>query len=420
MTYEETLQFVNSTNWKNADRGLARMQALCEKLGHPEKKVSYVHIAGTNGKGSCAAMLSSIFQAAGYRTGLYTSPHLVRENERIQVNGMPLSDEAFAHAAGVVKEAADSLGIRPTEFEILTTMAFVTFAEQHVEMAALEVGLGGRLDATNVLEKPALCVIMNIGLEHTEILGDTLEKIAGEKAGIIKDGVRVICHPGTKGVEEVFRKMAAAHQAPIVFADFSALSTKSLGLSGQLLSYKDLTKIHLPLIGAHQAGNAAVAIEAARNLGIQDAAIKKGLENVSWPGRFEVLSKDPVFIADGAHNPQCTGVLVNALNTVFPGEKVEFLCGILGDKNYETMLETLLPCAKGFVLLKPDTPRALDPKILADYLTKKDVPVSVADSPEDALDQSFERAAGAPVVLCGSLYLLGEVRNTYLSTYHRQ
>lgn len=417
MTYTEAVSYVNSTNWKNESRGLQRMRSLMAALHNPEKKVRYVHIAGTNGKGSCAAMLSSIFQATGYKTGLYTSPHLVRENERMQIGGIPVPDDRFASLAEEVKHAADGIGVRPTEFEMLTAMAFLYFAEEKVELAALEVGLGGRLDATNVLTDPALCVIMNIGLEHTEILGDTLEKIAGEKAGIIKDHVPVICHPGTPGVMEVFRQVAAEHDAPLAVADFPSLRTQSLGLSGQVLTYQDLTDVRLPLIGEHQAGNAAVAIEASRKLGIPDSSIRQGLERVRWPGRFEVLSKNPVFIADGAHNPQCARTLAAALDTVFPGQKVEFLLGVLQDKDYREMMDLLLPYARGFILLKPDSPRALDSDVLAGYLRAHGAKVRTAQSVNEALDLGFELADGTPLVLTGSLYLLGEVRNGYLTSY---
>lgn len=417
MTYTEAVSYVNSTNWKNESRGLLRMRSLMAALHNPEKKVRYVHIAGTNGKGSCAAMLSTIFQAAGYKTGLYTSPHLVRENERMQIDGIPVPDDRFALLAEEVKHAADGIGVHPTEFETLTAMAFLYFAEEKVEIAALEVGLGGRLDATNVLPNPALCVIMNIGLEHTEILGDTLEKIAGEKAGIIKDHIPVVCHPGMPGVMEVFRQVAAEHDAPLTAVDFSSLHTESLGLSGQVLNWRDLSDVRLPLIGEHQAGNAAVAIEASRKLDISDQAIRQGLERVSWPGRFEVLSKDPVFIADGAHNPQCARTLAAALDTVFLGQKVEFLLGVLQDKDYQEMMDLLLPYAKGVVLLKPDSPRALDPDILAKYLRGHGAKVRVAKSVTQALDLGFALADGTPLVLTGSLYLLGEVRKGYLTSY---
>lgn len=418
MNLTETLEFIHSTDWKGSCLGLERMEELMSRLGNPQDGLRFVHVAGTNGKGSTCAMLSSILTEAGYKTGLYTSPHLVRVNERIKLNGIDIPDEDLVSLAEKVKLAADAMEDRPTEFEILTAMAFLYYKEQRCDIVVLEVGLGGRLDATNIIRSPEVAVICNIGLEHTEVLGDTLEKIAAEKAGIIKNGCTAVIYRGVPEVERVYERICAQKNVSLKKAHFEAATIHQQSLSGQSFDWMQFTDLNIKLLGGHQIRNAVVALETLlvlRQMGweIPDAAVRNGLCHISWPARFEILNEEPIFIADGAHNPQCVEILVQSINEFLSGKQIVFLLGVLADKNYDQMLARLMPLAKAFLCLTPDNNRALPAEWLAEHLRELGQDAEACGTVENGIRQALFKAAGAPIIACGSLYMMGEVQQQF-------
>lgn len=414
MTYNEAVEYMNSTAWFGGAPGLDRIKALTEAIGSPQKRLRFVHIAGTNGKGSCAAMTASVLRAAGYKTGLFTSPYLCRFNERMQVNGEQISDEALTLAAELVKKAADAMEDKPTAFELMTAAAFAWFAAEECDIVVLEAGLGGRLDATNIIDAPEAEVIMNIGLDHTAVLGDTVEKIAAEKAGIIKAGTVCVSYQQEKSVSAVLRAKCDEVGAKLVEADFAKISPEFDSLEGQVFVYKDRV-CAIPLLGAHQQKNAAVVtelIDVLRKRGwkIDDEAVEHGLYAVSWPGRFEVLSDDPYFVVDGGHNPQCAAAVADNLKRYFPNDRRVLLLGFLKDKDYKTMLGMLLPLGDAFVCVTPDSPRALPAEELRDMIDAAGKPARACYSIRDAVTEAVTLAENGMVCACGSLYTVGEIR----------
>lgn len=428
MNYEEALSFIHCTDWKGSQLGLERMCALMHRLGDPQEKLKFVHVAGTNGKGSACTLLASVLTVAGYRTGLYTSPHLVKINERMRIDGADMTDDDLICAAAAVKAAANEMEDAPTEFEIITAMAFWYFARQHCSIVVLEVGLGGRLDATNVIPVPEVAVIMNIGLEHTAELGNTLLKIAREKAGIIKAGGTVVTYPVSPETDELYDELCAARGAKRHGARFDLIREKEHSLSGQSFDWGEYRDVRIRLLGPYQLRNAVMAIETALTLrekgwNITDEALRCGLKNARWEARFELLSRTPCFIADGAHNPQCIEALTDALDACLPGEKVLFLTGMLADKDYREMAARLFPYAKGFVCLTPDSPRALPAEELAVLLRGMGAEAKACDSVEKGIALALTECREAPIVACGSLYMMGEVRVQFrdaLKKYQRK
>ena len=417
MELNEALAFIHGTDWKGSRLGLERMRELMYRLGNPQDKLKFIHVAGTNGKGSTSTMLASILAAAGYKTGLYTSPHLVRVNERFRINGADISDAALCRAAEAVKEASGGMPDAPTEFEILTAMGFWHFAAEKCGAVVLEVGLGGRLDATNVIASPEAAVITNIGLEHTAILGHTLPEIAHEKAGIIKPGTIAVTYPVSDAVDTVYREICAERGAAWRPVTFGALREREHSLAGQRFDYKEEKDLTLHLLGEHQLRNAALAIETVgvlreKGWSIPESALREGLSSARWEARFELLREDPPVIADGAHNPQCVEALARSLDEYLPGEKVIFLLGVLADKDYETMLARLLPYGEKFFCLTPDSPRALGADELGAYLRAKGADAVSCATTAEGVRRAMEESGGkTPVVACGSLYLMGEVRD---------
>ena len=306
MTAEQAIAYIHSVFWKGSIPGLGRTQTLLAKMGNPEKKLKFVHIAGTNGKGSTAAMTASILQKAGYRTGLYTSPYIYRFNERMQVNGEQIEDEELCRITEFVKPLADSMEESPTEFELVSCIAFEYFLRQKCDIVVLEVGMGGALDSTNVIEVPEVAVITNIGLDHTEVLGDTVEKIAETKSGIFKENGHAVVYRSTPSVEAVYERICAEKNVSLHKADFDTLTGKRHDLFGQVFDCGSRKDLVLPLLGDHQLHNAAVVLSIADALKeqgwkITEENIREGLRDVSWPGRFDIVSRDPLFIIDGGH-----------------------------------------------------------------------------------------------------------------------
>lgn len=420
MTVSDAIDYIESKKTVETSLGLHRIRALMSALGDPQRRFACVHVAGTNGKGSACAMAESILRAAGYRTGLSTSPHLLRFNERIRVNGIPVSDECLAAVTEQVRDIAETMAEPPGWFEIVTAVTLTVFAREGVEAAVLEVGLGGEFDATNVIDTPACAMIMNIGLDHTAMLGDTLEEIAAAKAGIIKPGGDVVIYRDQPTVEAVFERAASARGAALHKAPFETIRPVSQSVDGQVFDACGYSALELPLAGPHQQRNAAVvltAMEVLRQKGwhITGANIRQGLSRVIWPARFEVVSRAPLFIVDGGHNPQCLESTVDALRRLLPGRRVVFLVGILADKDVPSMVAQLRAVGSEYVTVTPSSPRAMAAAELSDLIRAQGgAAVTGGDIPRGI--RLAREAAGADGVVCciGSLYLAGEARRIML------
>ena len=294
MNATEAIEYIHSVCWKGSIPGLERTQTLLSLMGNPEKKLKFVHIAGTNGKGSTAAMTASILRKAGYRTGLYTSPYIYRFHERMQVDGEPISDEDLAAITEYVKPLASSMPVSPTEFELVSCIAFEYFARMNCDIVVLEVGMGGAMDSTNVIEVPEVAVITNIGLDHTDYLGRTVEEIALTKSGIFKENGHAVIYRGSASVEKVFEDVCAQKHVSLKKANFEGLKLLSHGLEGQVFDCGKWKGLELPLLGDHQLHNAAVVLAVAETLQelgwkITDQNIRDGIASVSWPGRFDIM-----------------------------------------------------------------------------------------------------------------------------------
>ena len=422
MTEQEAIAYIENYGWSATRLGLGRTRALLAGLGNPQKKLKFIHVAGSNGKGSACAMFDAVLRAAGYRTGLYTSPYIQRFNERIRVNGTDIPGSRLAELTERVMQVAEKMDDHPSQFELVTGLALLYYYEEKCDIVVLEVGMGGALDSTNAIDAPELAVITNIGLEHTEYLGSTLQEIAETKAGIIKPGCSCVCYDGAPEAMEVVRRICEELEVPLTCSDFSGLIPLDCSLYGQRFLWKD-AEYRLSLPGPHQLHNAALVltgIEALRKRGwrIPDSAVHSGLENVSWPARLEVLSREPVFILDGGHNPQCAEALACSLDLLLPGRQVIFLAGVLADKEYDLIMKMLLPYAKEFICVTPDNPRRLTGRELADYLTGLGAEASACDSIEEGVLTALQRSGGSvPVVTFGSLYLAGTVRTCFRRQY---
>ena len=416
MTIDQALDYIHGKFRKGATPGLHRIGELMAKLGDPQKQLKTVHIAGTNGKGSTAAMMASILHAAGYKTGLFTSPFIYRFNERIQINGQQIPDADVVKMVEVVKAAADTMAEPPTEFEVVCAMGFTYFLQEQCDLVVLECGMGGEKDATNVVASPEVGVITNIGLDHVDALGDTLEKIAAAKAGIFKPGCHAVVYRGTPGVEEVFAQDCAVKGIPLKKADFDSLSLHSASLEGQVFDWGNYKALELPLLGDHQLHNAAVVlstVEALRERGWQigEAHVREGMRTVSWPGRFDIVGRDPLFIIDGGHNPQCIDALVKNIADYLAGRRIIALTGVLTDKDYAEMYAPVMPLVEGFVCITPPNPRKLEAAELAQHLRAAGAKAEACATTEDGVRLALEQAGENGVVLCfGSLYTIGAIR----------
>jgi len=413
----QAIAYLTHGDWHNSRLGLDRMRELLARLDNPQDELCYVHVAGTNGKGSICIMAASVLVAAGYKVGLYTSPYINRFNERIQINGSPISDEALVAFTERVKKEADEMADHPTEFELITAIAFLYYFEAGCDIVVLEVGMGGRLDATNIIGSPDVAVISPVNLDHTKELGDTVEKIAVEKAGIIKAGCHVVSSPQLPGVAKVLREISTARGASIEQIDSRDVVITSNTLDGIRFDYKDIEGLELQLLGDYQPQNTAVVISimyVLRSYGwnINQDAIRSGLKSARWPARFEILQRKPWFIVDGGHNPQCVEKLVDNLLAYFPNKKVSFITGVMADKDFETMFAKIVPLAKRIFTVTPDNPRALSSEDLAAYFCARGVTdVIPCNSVEQGVSKAL-RLEEADGLICafGSFYMAGSIR----------
>lgn len=417
MNYEQAIDYIEQTDTPRQRYGLEKLKQALHLMGDPQEKVPYVHIAGTNGKGSTASMLSSVLNHAGLRCGLYTSPHLQRYNERFQIAGEPISDEQLIQSVQRVQQVCEQLGGTPIVFEVLTLMAFELFARLDCQIAVLEVGIGGRLDSTNCIPSPQAAVITQLGLDHTETLGDTIEQIAWQKGGIAKPGSRLVMAAQQEEAMEVVRQICRQEDCAFCVADPKRMQLLSSTLKGQRVLDEHFGELLIPLAGGHQIKNAANVLCTVEQLvqrgwEIPTEAVRDGLAAAKWSARFELLDESPYFILDGGHNPQCVQAAMDALEQFFPGKKAVILTGMMQDKDTEQMLEQMAEHAACFVCLHPDSPRALSAEQLAQQVKERfGLPAFCCESIAQGVTLAREKA-GSDGLVCalGSLYLAAEVR----------
>lgn len=426
MTYAEAIKFIESTEKFGIKPGLDAIKRLLAKLGNPQDDLNVIHIAGTNGKGSTASYIKSILMHAGYRVGFYTSPSLYALEERIQINNGLIDQIDFTAVTSEVKKAVDALveeGFDPnTEFEIFTAMAFLHFKRHMVDFVVLEVGLGGRLDATNVVDKPLVSVITPIALDHVNILGDTLEKVAFEKGGIIKENVPLVIHPQEREASEVLKKLAEQRSASMIVAPVDLVEVVEMSLEGTVFTL-GVHPYRISMIGKHQAQNAVVAMTAVELINreydkhIPEEAIMKGLEATKWPCRLEVLDTSPKIILDGAHNPHGARALAKSLDDILPkGKMPTVILGMLGDKDVDEVLGIMKAYLGKVIVTEPHNDRKLSAEALDHKLKSLGVDTVVEKNPSKALKVALELTDSSELILAfGSFYLVGQIRQEVLS-----
>lgn len=426
MNYNEAIDYIENTAKFGKNKGLERTNKILELLGNPHKDLKCIHIAGTNGKGSTTAMLTQILMESGYKVGMYTSPFIEEFEERIQINNTNIPKEKLCEVVEKVKIAVDKtceLGYdEPTEFEIITAVMFVYFQEEKVDYAVIEVGLGGRIDATNVVN-PLISIITSISYDHVKILGNTLEEIAYEKAGIIKEKTPVILYPVEEEAKLSIEKVAKEKQSPIIYVkkEDSMLKEKLYNVPYQEIivnTSKNTYEIQLSLLGTHQLLNCSVVINAAeelQNIGvnIKKEHIVEGLKKVKWAGRLEMLKAKPMVVIDGAHNIDGIKSLKNSINTYFKYNKFILIMGILSDKQVDDMVKVITPEAANIITVTPPSYRAENSSGLVEIIKKYNSNCEAIENYKEAYEKALSYANENDLILiCGSLYMVGEMRKT--------
>ncbi len=438
MNYQETVEYLNHlpvfqpSKVKSGEQimGLDSIRVLLERLEHPERKLRCIHVGGTNGKGSTVAFLRRILLEAGYKVGSFQSPAIDHLREQIQLNQKDIPEEAFARAMTRIRKevefmAENHLGL-PTMFEMIVTAALLYFLEEQTDFVILEVGLGGDIDATNVIPTPELAILTTISYDHMELLGNTLSEIARHKAGIIKEGGLVLTYPQEEEVMEVLIDKCRQVGATLITASLPEAAIR-YDLEGQEFDTERLKNLQIGLLGTYQIRNAAVAVKAVELLNrtlhgemkISDDAIRAGLWKTEWPARFQLISKNPYIIVDGGHNMQGIEMLKDSLIRYFPNQKIRFVTGVLADKEYKKMMNVIMPISKRFYTITPENPRALEAKQLAEYL--KSIGGDAVSC--DTLDEAMRRARKDTLqheVICvfGSLYFVGKVCRNCVDIVH--
>lgn len=435
MTYQEAVDVIDSLLVFGSKPGLERVRELVERIGSPHQQLHFIHVAGTNGKGSVCACLSSILQAAGYKTGLFISPYVLEFRERFQINGKMIPPDTLAAIVEEIYPVVQAMkqeGKIITEFEMVLAVALQWYAQEQCDIVVLETGLGGRFDATNIIDTPLVSVIMSISLDHTAILGDTVEQIAFEKCGIIKEGGTTVLYGDQPvGVREVVQRIAAERHNELVFADTSTVTPLHKGLSGSVFAFEadgwdngQRQLFSIPLLGAHQFKNAAAAlytVMALRKQGVTvtEEAVRQGLQKVAFPARLELLHNDPMVLLDGAHNPGGAAALADAVKTYLHSRKKVAVIGMLADKDVHTVLSLLIPLFDRVITVAPPNPRAMTAAALAEQVAVYGVPVEAEEDYTVAFQKAKRYAAEgdtpAAIVVCGSLYLASVMRPIMLS-----
>jgi dihydrofolate synthase/folylpolyglutamate synthase len=420
MTYEVALEKIHSLLSFGSRPGLDRVLRLLDAMGNPQDKLRYVHVAGTNGKGSTCAMLSSVFIAAGYKTGLFISPYITDFRERIQINNAMISKQELASAVEQTFPLVEKLnkeGVIITEFEYVNALQFYIHAKAECDVVVLETGMGGLLDCTNVIKPPLCSIITTIGLDHTAVLGETIEEIAAQKCGILKQNSFAVTSKQDERAMSVIEKTARNIKIPLAKSESVELDIKSVSLSGSVFEYNGC-EMHLRLAGEHQLENAKTALAAIEVLrlnglmNITDSEIAQGFARAVNPARLELLSQNPVVVLDGAHNPNGIEALKRAIEQFLPNRYIICIMGMLADKDIESSLKLLEGAVNTIYTVPIDNPRALAPSSLTQKCAKYIDEVKTFESAEHAFDVAYEQAkrSGSAIVICGSLYLAGEIR----------
>ena len=419
MNYTEARVYLYEVSKYGSVLGLESMRELLRRLGDPQNELKFIHISGTNGKGSVLAYLSTILSGAGYRTGRYISPTLFSYRERIQVDGEYIEKESLACHVTAIAAAAEDMqkaGLpSPTVFEIETALAFLYFKEKRCDIVTLEVGCGGLLDATNVITTTLMEVIASISMDHTDLLGDTLAKIAAQKAGIIKPDTMVVSAQQKSEAAQVIEDTCKEQHCTLQMVDESKISNVHYGAEGQTFSYKTWENVAISLAGSYQIKNAALAlegVEALRKLGyaLSDQQVREGLLHTAWRGRFTTLRRDPTVIIDGAHNPAAALELKESLERYFPGKTLYFVMGMFKDKDYAQVIDLTAPLARHIITVEtPGNPRAMPARELAEAVGKVNPSVEWADSVAHGVEKALAMAGKEDaVIVFGSLSFLGE------------
>ncbi|MBC8570215.1 bifunctional folylpolyglutamate synthase/dihydrofolate synthase [Zongyangia hominis] len=417
-TYQETLDHIHSLLRFGSRPGLERIRTLLKRLGNPQEKLKFVHVAGTNGKGSTTCMIAAALQRAGYRTGLYISPYVVEFRERMQINGAMITEEELCALMDRVRPQIEEMAARDeiiTEFEAITAAAFLWYYERGCDIVCLEVGLGGRFDATNVIGVPEASVICSISLDHTDVLGDTLAQIAMEKCGIIKPGGVTVCYPLQEPEAlAVIMEHAAKRGNPLIMGNFAGADIGEETMLGSRFRYRGLA-LRLRMAGRHQIANAVTAVETLlalreRGYAVPDAAIVEGLASVRFPARMEVLCERPLIVLDGAHNLSGMQALEKVMASL-DHKDIRVIMGMLSDKDYRASVALIAPYCRRLATIRPENGRALDPAVLAE-LARVYVPETAAFEDYDAAIAYAMEGMGEEDVLfiCGSLYLATSMR----------
>ncbi|MEE1012170.1 MAG: folylpolyglutamate synthase/dihydrofolate synthase family protein [Acutalibacteraceae bacterium] len=420
MNCKEAIEYIHSLEKFGIRPGMERIKALCSELGNPQDKLKVIHVAGTNGKGSTSTIISNILQQNGFNTGLFISPYVSDFRERIQYNGNMIEMNELAECVEKVKNAIDILsdkGIQPTEFEALTATAFLYFKKKNCDFVVLEVGLGGRLDSTNVILAPYVSVITSISMDHTAILGDTIEDIAAEKCGIIKFGAETVIYPYQyESVLKIIKKTCSERCNTFRIPDINKLNIFGESLEGTSACYDGIDFV-LPLAGEHMIYNACTAVEAVRSLSrfgitISDSAIKNGIEKTIMPARMELIKKKPVVILDGGHNEGCAAALSDFIKKHLSDKRIIMVSSLMADKDYTSYLSAVCPFADTFIAAKADVPRALSSSELCESAKKYCKNCYDIPEPHKAVTAAYNIIQPDDVlIICGSFYLAGEIRD---------
>ncbi len=420
MRYQEALDYMDSLNNYGIVPGLGSIRELCRRLDNPQDRLRFVHIAGTNGKGSVLAYVSTAALRAGYRVGRYISPAVQEYRERFQINGRMITQKELC---GLVEELRRVCGAmvaegmpHPTPFEVETALGFLYFSQKECDLVVLETGMGGRLDATNVIRNTLVAVLTSVSMDHMQYLGNTLGAIAGEKAGILKPGCRAVSAVQEPEAMEVIRAQAQRQRIPLTVADGEKAKRVRYGLERQRFDYDGMKALEISLAGKYQIGNAVLAVEVCRALGecgldIPEKALRQGLLDTRWPGRFTVLGRKPLFVADGAHNEDAAKKLAQSIEFYFTNKRIIYIMGILKDKEYEKIIEITARYADQILTVAPPgNPRAMGSCELAREVAKAHPRVTAVDSLEEAVEISHLLAGREDVILAfGSLSYLGRL-----------
>lgn len=419
MNYKEAMAYIEELGSYGIVPGLGNITELCRRLGNPQDALRFVHVAGTNGKGSTIAFMASILECAGYRVGRYTSPAVFEYRERYAVNGRMITQKAFGELLEQVKEACDAMTAEgmphPTTFEAETALAFLYFKEKACDVVVLETGMGGAMDATNLIKTTDAAVLVSVSMDHMQYLGKTLTEIAGQKAGIIKPGCAVVCAPQKDEVYEVLVKAAEEKACSLYRVDTGMLTCMKNGIRKQSFNYKKYKKLEITMAGKYQADNALTAIEAAealkdRGYHISEEAVRKGLLQAKWPGRFMVIQDKPMMIMDGAHNEDAAKRLAETIEFYFTNKRIIYIMGILKDKEFEKIIALTHHLADQIITVTPPGPRGMRAYDLAGEVAKVHPQVTAADSLEEAAEISGLLAGKDDVIIAfGSLSYLGRL-----------